>query len=716
MTSTEEKNVPVRVALRIRPPVLPENATAHQDTPVRRLSLSIVPGSNSVVIGKDREQLHESSSSQNLLSSSPQSGSGGLLGNLGKRGFTFDTVYAPETSQKELYDSSCAGLVNQFLEGFNVTIFAYGQIRQTMEGIRNRQQQDQKVDFSLKCTFLEIYQEQLRDLLMPDIDSKDIAIREDRSGAITISGIHEQTVRSEEDLFKCLDAGGIERTTGDTRMHLHSSRSHAIFTIILEARMDVAKTDDGGASQGTALMRCSKLHLVDLAGSERLKRTGAEGVRFRESVKINSGLLALGNVISVLGGDNYERGMGKDNSVHVPYRDSKLTRLLQDSLGGNSKTLMIACVSPCEEDCDETLNTLKYADRARKIQNKPVVNTIDTPSAKLASMQEKIDFLEKQLRRNDSNNTLVEHPKSESSHRPSTVDSELLLKLADTADMDNEQWMGFFVEELKSRTIRGTNAMRALKEATEEIERLNTRTADLEERLINSRLQAQQLGSKAEKMENEKSIIKLDYDQLEGDLELTLRTLSELLQTQNLKPDQQESLKSIFTKYKPQEQKTLEILDSKVSFGLKHIPEPVEPAQPPTASFIARFQRRRGKQSQETSPQPVNPSADSHHHALKQLEDELLLSESEKKQLKEDLQNASTKLLEEESLMEEKKAQLARLERINTELELEVSGLKRHAAEQSNKVSTDSFCQTEFDDTIVHGAEGVKDVDNEHFP
>jgi hypothetical protein len=197
---------------------------------------------------------------------------------------------------------------------------------------------------------------------MPDVDSKDIAIREDRNGNITISGIHEKPVKTAQDLFNCLEAGGIERTTGDTRMHMHSSRSHAIFTILLEQRLNPAevtgmRTDEEelGPQYSTlnttatgrgALLRVSKLHLVDLAGSERLKRTGAEGVRFKESVKINSGLLALGNVISVLGGEsNNERGsVGRDGNVHVPYRDSKLTRLLQDSLGGNSKTLMIACV------------------------------------------------------------------------------------------------------------------------------------------------------------------------------------------------------------------------------------------------------------------------------------------------------------------------------------------------------------------------------------
>ncbi|KAG1703347.1 hypothetical protein DVH05_008255 [Phytophthora capsici] len=148
-------------------------------------------------------------------------------------------------------------------------------------------------------------------------------------------------------------------------MNEHSSRSHAIFSLLLEQRDPVSGT-----------RRFSKFHLVDLAGSERAKRTGAVAGRFKESVNINQGLLALGNVISALGDDKRRIGTAGNGSttVHVPYRDSKLTRLLQDSLGGNARTLMIACVSPASVNFEETLNTLKYANRAKNIKNKPIVN------------------------------------------------------------------------------------------------------------------------------------------------------------------------------------------------------------------------------------------------------------------------------------------------------------------------------------------------------
>ncbi|KAL8103864.1 hypothetical protein AgCh_028163 [Apium graveolens] len=136
---------------------------------------------------------------------------------------------------------------------------------------------------------------------------------------------------------------------------------------------------------------CAKLHLVDLAGSERAKRTGSDGMRFKEGVHINKGLLALGNVINALG-DEKKRKEG----LHVPYRDSKLTRLLQDSLGGNSRTVMIACVSPADINPEETLNTLKYANRARNIQNKPVVNR-DPISNEMLKMRQQLECLQAEL-------------------------------------------------------------------------------------------------------------------------------------------------------------------------------------------------------------------------------------------------------------------------------------------------------------------------------
>jgi hypothetical protein len=274
---------------------------------------------------------------------------------------------------------------------------------------------------------------------MPQSTNREISIRENK-GQIVLSGVHEEIVSTPEEMMQCLVAGGIERTTGVTLMHSHSSRSHAILTITMEVM---------GPTEGSVTTR-SKLHLVDLAGSERLKRTGAEGVRLKESVKINSGLLALGNVISILGDshthhhEQHESSPGTPRQqTHVPYRDSKLTRLLQDSLGGNSQTLMIACVSPLYEDLDETLNTLKYAYRARRIQNKPIVNIVDQKALERTSMQLKIHELEDRLRetRVDGQKPLLAPPPT----------------LETIIDFGNEAWMEKFIDQFRNQTSRGSS-------------------------------------------------------------------------------------------------------------------------------------------------------------------------------------------------------------------------------------------------------------------
>ncbi|KAI9355099.1 P-loop containing nucleoside triphosphate hydrolase protein [Zopfochytrium polystomum] len=446
--------VAVKVALKIRPP----NAISkgkEADIPIRRQSLSVIPGTDSVTIGRDADSAGGSSplGSGSVLSASPNNLSSG------RRGFTFDRVFGPDVTQQAFYHDCCSSLIQQFMDGFNVTIFAYSSpevppehvgiipraIGQVMGAVQ-KQPEDTAVQFSVKCTFLEIYQEQVRDLLRPE--AKDISIREDKNGVTTVVGIHEEDISSADDLLRCLEKGNLERTTGDTKMHLYSSRSHAVFTILLEQRAGDPFMNHGSENISKAPLKCSKLHLIDLAGSERLKRTGAEGVRLKESVKINSGLLALGNVISLLSGsDGQERPQSQPQ--HVPYRDSKLTRLLRDSLGGNAKTLMVACVSPCEEDYDETLNTLKYADRARRIQNRPIVNIVDAQRAKVLEMRERIDFLESQLviERTNSQDRRVETPAKKAEASPDL-----------SSDLGSDQLLGRLMEELRSRTIRGTRS------------------------------------------------------------------------------------------------------------------------------------------------------------------------------------------------------------------------------------------------------------------
>ena len=313
---------------------------------------------------------------------------------LGKnRLFHFDDAYPPLADQHTIYANLVAPLVESCFNGYNATVLAYGQtgsgktytmgsgnssnllddevgviprvISDVFAGIERRKGTS---EISVRCAFLEVHNEEVRDLLHPDTTTKAISIRECADGA-TVSA--EEETRSFEEMVRQLENGSVGRTTGGTKMNAESSRSHAIFTIILEQRHLTREA----MRQHRGAYSSAKFHLVDLAGSERNKRTGAVGSRFKESININSGLLALGNVISALSDDQGRKQSGKESEtrkhLHVPYRESKLTRLLQDSLGGNSRTCMIACVSPTDSNLDETLNTLKYAARARNTRNKP---------------------------------------------------------------------------------------------------------------------------------------------------------------------------------------------------------------------------------------------------------------------------------------------------------------------------------------------------------
>ncbi|KAI8850321.1 P-loop containing nucleoside triphosphate hydrolase protein [Chytridium lagenaria] len=328
----------------------------------------------------------------------------------------------------KLYNERVSSLVKSFVDGTNVTILAYGQTSSgktfTMgtsyqkelgdEGlgiipraaaniislVESKRKVTPGVNFQIRCHFVEIYQEQFRDLLNPETDPKTITIREDKFGQLMLTGVHTKVVENVEDIMRCLEEGGVERTTGDNNVHVKSSRSHAIFTITLLQRVDTASGGTNLSWDPDWKTKISKLNLVDLAGSERLKRTGAEGIRLKESVKINGGLLALSNVIGALGsfGEGLQGGSPQQKeTVFVPYRDSKLTRFLQDSLGGNAKTLMVACVSSMENDFEETLNTLKYAERARKIQNKPIVQDFSESAILVLSLNQKINELERKL-------------------------------------------------------------------------------------------------------------------------------------------------------------------------------------------------------------------------------------------------------------------------------------------------------------------------------
>ena len=232
--------------------------------------------------------------------------------------------------------------------------------------------------FMVRCSYLEIYNEEIRDLLSKDPEAR-LELKEDADHFVYVKDLTAQVVKNSAEMEKVLGAGKKNRVTGATLMNATSSRSHAVFSITVET----AETGEDGKQK----FKVGKMNLVDLAGSERQSKTGATGQRLKEATKINQSLMALGNVISAL---------VDGKSTHVPYRDSKLTRLLQDSLGGNTKTVMIANCGPADYNHDETLSTLRYADRAKQIRNKPRVNE-DPKDALLRQFQEEIQQLKAAL-------------------------------------------------------------------------------------------------------------------------------------------------------------------------------------------------------------------------------------------------------------------------------------------------------------------------------
>ncbi|KAL3841306.1 hypothetical protein ACJMK2_019469, partial [Sinanodonta woodiana] len=313
--------------------------------------------------------------------------------------FTFDGAYDINSTTENIYNEIAYPLIEGVTEGYNGTIFAYGQTgcgkSFTMQGISDPSTQrgiiprafdhifetvsvTEGKKFLIHAAYCEIYNEEIRDLLGKDIKAK-MELKEHPEKGVYVNGLSMHPVHNVHECERIMTKGWNNRSTGATLMNTDSSRSHSIFTINLE----MATVDDEGEEH----IRAGKLNLVDLAGSERQAKTGATGDRLKEATKINLSLSALGNVISAL---------VDGKSKHIPYRDSKLTRLLQDSLGGNTKTLMVACLSPADNNYEESLSTLRYANRAKNIQNKPKINE-DPKDALLRQYQEEIQKLKAML-------------------------------------------------------------------------------------------------------------------------------------------------------------------------------------------------------------------------------------------------------------------------------------------------------------------------------
>ncbi|CAK1354556.1 unnamed protein product [Cercospora beticola] len=327
---------------------------------------------------------------------------------LSNKAYQFDKVFSPASDQGMVFEEVVAPILDEVLNGFNCTIFAYGQTgtgkTYTMSGdisdtlpipeaagiiprvlhtlFAKLGDESEKIEHSVKCSFIELYNEELRDLLAADDHTKlKIFDEANKNGRTTtmVQGMEETHIKTASKGIKLLRDGSHKRQVAATKCNDLSSRSHTVFTITVYQK----RTSDTGED-----FVCSgKLNLVDLAGSENIQRSGAENKRAAEAGLINKSLLTLGRVINAL----------VDKSSHIPYRESKLTRLLQDSLGGKTKTCIIATLSPAKSNLEETISTLDYAFRAKNIRNKPQVNQMMSKKTLLREWTSEIEKLKSEL-------------------------------------------------------------------------------------------------------------------------------------------------------------------------------------------------------------------------------------------------------------------------------------------------------------------------------
>ncbi|UMM21421.1 hypothetical protein L5515_003113 [Caenorhabditis briggsae] len=394
-----------------------------------------------------------------------------------QRTFYFDAVFSPNTDQMTVYNVAARPIVENVLKGYNGTIFAYGQTGTgktfTMAGELEPMEMrgiipnsfahifdhiakcQHDTTFLVRVSYLEIYNEEIRDLLSKE-HSGHLEIKERPDVGVYVRNLSNPTVENASKMQALMEFGNKNRKVGATAMNLESSRSHAMFTVTIES------CRNGLVTQG-------KLQLVDLAGSERQSKTGAQGERLKEAAKINLSLSTLGNVISSL---------VDGKSTHVPYRNSKLTRLLQDSLGGNSKTVMIANVGPATYNYDETLSTLRYANRAKNIQNVAKINE-DPKDAQLRKFQLEIELLRKQLDEENPGEDENQEEAWEAKMKEREVEMERKRKILEervNSAVDDEETHRLVKEMMENEA--------ELKKARSEHEKLRSKLEKIEKKLI----------------------------------------------------------------------------------------------------------------------------------------------------------------------------------------------------------------------------------------
>ncbi|KAH1203964.1 Kinesin-like protein KIN-7N [Glycine max] len=326
--------------------------------------------------------------------------------------YAFDHIFDERSTNASVYELLAKDIIHAALDGFNGTAFAYGQTSSGKTFTMNGSETDAGVipravgdifatmemmsdrEFLIRVSYMEIYNEEINDLLV--VENQKLQIHESLERGVFVAGLKEEIVNNAEQVLNLIKAGEVNRHFGETNMNVRSSRSHTIFRMVIES-----KAKDSNSSNDCSIndvVRVSVLNLVDLAGSERIAKTGADGVRLKEGKYINKSLMVLGNVINKLSEGSKQRG-------HIPYRDSKLTRILQPALGGNAKTSIICTIAPEEVEAlisihiEETRGTLQFASRAKRITNCVQVNEVRilTEAALLKRQQLEIEELRKKL-------------------------------------------------------------------------------------------------------------------------------------------------------------------------------------------------------------------------------------------------------------------------------------------------------------------------------
>jgi kinesin family protein 3/17 len=456
--------------------------------------------------------------------------------------FVFDRVYDQQSTQQSVYESAVKPIVHSILKGYNGSIIAYGQtgtgktftieggasetrgvIPRVSEEIFNyiEKSTDAKSKFLVRVSFLQIYNEKIMDLIQPNFKREFpgdkveyLKIREAVSGGVYVERLSEHIVRSPSEVLSLLHKGGQHRTTADTKMNHESSRSHAVFTVIVE------HSEINFATQQKQ-MTIGKLNLVDLAGSERLKLTGAEGVRLEEARRINTSLAAFGKVILAL---------TTPGSTYTPYRDSTLTRLLQDSLGGNCKTVIITTITPSSTSYQESLSSLKFANKAKSVKNYAVVNEDTGDKGMLSTYEKEI----KRLR------TMLEQQQTRpvSSVELKGMESQLKEANREKAAVMNE--------------LQKTSA--EVMKAQAEKEELSSKIQALEEQLLTG-------GTKAEDTEEFKEAVRTAHQQLQNEYDSKLQQLQR-------EREELEKEKEMFKKQQEEVMRGMEQLDLENSQNL----------------------------------------------------------------------------------------------------------------------------------------------------